>query len=448
LAPEIYLGVVPIMFRDGIFILGEILEGSSPVVEFAVKMRRLPDERRFDNLITAGKISADDVHTLASRIAEFHAAASRTEAWRYGSAAAVWQLVMGNIGEIERLLADTVSIDKLKLIEAYSKHFLSSHWRFLNMRARDGHVLDGHGDLRADSAYLLNGAIKIIDCLEFSDALRYSDVASEVSFLAMDLDRLGRPDLAAEFVRAYVQVCKDVELAILLPFYKCYRAVVRAKVELTASRQLDRPVAERVTCRERARHYLDQACAYAGTTPKPGVIVVCGPSGTGKSTVARELGDLLGFEIADSDSERKRLAGIAPTTRVQARYGEGIYSEDFSRGVYRALIKNAERALRAGKGIIIDATFRRRKERTELAAAPLGVEPVYVECQADRDEVMRRLLERAARPNEISDATVKTYLAQLNDFEPLDEVARERHIVADTTRDLTPIIAQIECRFR
>jgi uncharacterized protein len=208
---------------------------------------------------------------IRSRIAEFHATASKTEAWCYGSAAAIRQLVLGNIGETERLLADTVSTDKLKLIEAYSKHFLSSHWRFLNMRARDGHVLDGHGDLRADSAYLLNGAIRIIDCLEFSDVLRYSDVASEVSSLAMDLDRLGRPDLSAEFVRSYVQACMDTELAILLPFYKCYRAVARAKVELTASRQLDRPVAERVTCRERARHYLDQACAYAGTAPKPGV---------------------------------------------------------------------------------------------------------------------------------------------------------------------------------
>jgi uncharacterized protein len=270
LAPDTYLGVVPIMVRDGVFTLGEIPEGSGPAVDFAVKMRRLPDERRFDNRTIAGKTNADDVLTLANRIAEFHAAASRTDAWRYGSAAAIWQLVLGNIGETERLLADTVSTDKLKLIEAYGKHFLSSHWRFLNMRARDGHVLDGHGDLRTDSAYFLNGAIRIIDCLEFSDALRYSDVASEVSFLAMDLDRLERPDLSAEFVRAYVQACQDAELAILLPFYKCYRAVVRAKVELTTSRELDRPVGERVACRERARHYLEQACIYAGTASKPG----------------------------------------------------------------------------------------------------------------------------------------------------------------------------------
>jgi predicted kinase len=219
------------------------------------------------------------------------------------------------------------------------------------------------------------------------------------------------------------------------------------KVELTASREVDRPVSERMACREKARRYLDQACSYASSSPQPGIIVVCGAPGTGKSTVARALGDLLGFELVNSDSERKVLAGVAPTTRMEARYEEGIYSEDFSREVYRALITHAEQALKAGTGVILDATFRHRRERAKLAAA-FGIEPLYIECQADRNEVVRRLLERAAQPDEISDATVEIYLAQAKEFEPLDEIRDSYHMVADTTKDLTPVLAEVERRFR
>jgi uncharacterized protein len=448
LAPDIYLGVVPLVLKDGLFSSGEIPGGSGIVVEFAVKMRRLPDEQRLDNMAAAGKISIPDVQALAKRIAELHAAASRSEAWRYGAAAAIWQLAVGNIAETERLLADTVSRDKLKVIEEYTRHYISSHWKFLNLRAHSGRVLDGHGDLRADSVYFTSDGIRILDCLEFSDALRWGDAAAEVAFLAMDLDRLEQPELSAEFVRSYAESSKDADLLILLPFYKCHRAVVRLKVELTASSELERPVSERIACRERARRYLDQGCTYTNGTPRPGLIVVCGVAGTGKSTVARALGDLLGFEVVNSDSQRKLLADIAPAARTEARYGEGIYSEDFSREVYRVLVKHAEEALKRGRGIILDATFRHRREREQLAAARLGVEPLYIECQANRDEVIRRLVERASRPNEISDATVEVYLAQVEDFEPIDEIPAAHHVVADTINDLTPVLAEVERRFR
>jgi aminoglycoside phosphotransferase family enzyme len=263
LAPDTYLGVVPIKFSHGVFTSGENREDGEAAVEFAVKMRRLPDERRLDNLIAAREISTAEVQAVAKRLAEFHAAAARADAWRYGAAAAIWQLVIGNIGETERLLADTVSGDKLKIIESYVRHYISSHWRFLNMRARNGQVLDGHGDLRCEAVYLTKEGITIVDCVEFSDALRYCDAAAEVSFLAMDLDRLEQPEFSAEFIRSYIDASKDEDLPILLAFYKCHHAVVRAKVELIASRQDYRPVNERLACRERARHYLDQACVSA-----------------------------------------------------------------------------------------------------------------------------------------------------------------------------------------
>lgn len=262
-APEIYLGVVPLVLRDGVFSSGETRESSDTVVEFAVKMLRLPDEQRLDIMAAAGRVNDSDAHALGKRIAQLHAGASRSESWRYGAAAAVWRLAVGNIAETERLLAESVSRNKLKVIEQYIRQYLSSHWRFLNLRARSGRVLDGHGDLRAESVYFTKDGIRILDCLEFSDALRWSDAASEIAFLAMDLDRLEHPEFSAEFVSSYTEATNDADLRVLSPFYKCHRAVVRAKLELTESREAERPIGERIACREKARGYLQQGCTYA-----------------------------------------------------------------------------------------------------------------------------------------------------------------------------------------
>ena len=100
-----------------------------------------------------------------------------------------------------------------------------------------GRISDCHGDLHA-AHICFSGGISIYDCIEFNDRFRYCDVASEVAFLAMDLDRYGRADLSGNFVAAYVARSQDNELMDLLDFYKCYRAYVRGKVE---SFQLDDP---------------------------------------------------------------------------------------------------------------------------------------------------------------------------------------------------------------
>ena len=196
LSPEVYLGVVPIVFKNGGYVLGEDGNGNgTDVIDFAVKMLRLPDDRRLDSMLAAGRVTPQDINAIAQRIASFRAAAADTEAWTYGSAAAVWRLIIDNLSETELLVADTLMGDKLATVEAYSRRYVSAHWEFLNQRARAGYVRDGHGDLRADCIYLTPEGIKFTDCLEFSDRLRYCDAVSEIAFLAMDLDRLGRPEL-------------------------------------------------------------------------------------------------------------------------------------------------------------------------------------------------------------------------------------------------------------
>jgi aminoglycoside phosphotransferase family enzyme/predicted kinase len=450
LAPDIYLGVIPIVYRAGRYHFDQAAGDGAETVDFALKMRRLPDDRRLDQLIETRRVRHADIQAIAQRLADFHRGVSRRAAWTYGSAAQVWQLIIGNLSEVRDLAADTLTHDRLTAIGNFSRRFVAARWEFINQRARDGRVCDGHGDLRCDSVYLLADGIRIIDALEFSERLRYCDVAADVGFLAVDLDRLGRPELAEELVRAYALAVDDYGLAVLLPLYKCYRATVRAKVELIRSRQADCPVDERVIARERARGYLELARTYTETSSPQGLVVVCGLSGTGKSTLAQALHEKTGFPILASDAERKRLAGVPAAARLESRYGEDAYSDDFTRRVYESLISQAETLLRAGSGVILDATFRRRDERALVVemARRCDLEPIFVECRAEKSEVIRRLIERGTRLNEISDATVEIYLAQLRDFEELTEVPSALHIVAksDETSGSAPVLAAIERR--
>jgi aminoglycoside phosphotransferase family enzyme/predicted kinase len=448
LAPTVYYGVRPLIYRNGKYSLGREASGADVTVDFALEMRRLPEDRRFDHRVEAGVATLEDVRRIAEHLVRFHATVASTEGWNYGSASAVWRLLMSNLQETADLVADPDSRERLELVSSFSRRFLTMHWEFLNQRARNGRVREGHGDLRGDSIYLVPDGITIIDALEFSERLRYGDVAAEVAFLAMDCDRLQRPDLAGELARAYGLAADDPDLEFLLPFYKCYRATVRAKVELLKSRQEDCSFADRALAREQARRYLELACSYSGCPPTVMLLVVCGLSGTGKSTVARVLQQRTTFTLLASDVERKRLAGVPPTVHLDAPYGAGVYGADFSAKVYRSLMAQAEDLLKAGRGVIIDATFLRRADRALVIdlAARSQTSPIFVECRASRDEVMARLTRRSTRANEISDANVAIYQRQLEECEALDEIPPARHVIADTTRAPEALWAELERR--
>jgi uncharacterized protein len=444
LSPDVYLGVVPILRAAGRYSIGDSSDNAhADVTEFAVKMRRLPEERRLDVMIVRGEAGAQDIHSVAEVVGSFHARAPDSNSWKYGAAANIWRMAIANLAEIEQLVTEPSIDSKLADIEAYSRRFITGHWEMLNGRARAGQVREGHGDLRADAVYLTRDGIRIVDCLEFDERLRYGDIANEAGFLAMDLERLGRPDLSNELASYFAA---DVETSILLPFYKAYRATVRAKVEYLQSRQQECSDQERSIARANALRYLELALGYPGT-PKA-LLVVCGASGTGKSTLARKLSEYLGFAIVNSDSERKQIAGIEPTTRAVSSYKQGIYTPEMTTRVYDALARDARGVLKQGKGVILDATFNSRHQRALVSdlARQERIEPLFIECRAEPDEVIRRLRAREQDTTQVSDAAAEIYLAQVNDFEPLSEISSKLHLTVDTAPDLAPAIAEVERR--
>jgi predicted kinase len=232
----------------------------------------------------------------------------------------------------------------------------------------------------------------------------------------------------------------------LLPFYQCYRAYVRGKVESLKSREPEIAPAEQDRARWQARRAFRLAHRYARGPLAPALIVVCGRIGTGKSTVAQLLSAHTGFAAYNSDVVRKRLAGLPPTAHANAEYHTGIYSEDFSRKTYAALQSRAEDALRNGRGVIIDATCKPREERRYFLtlAERLKTPVFFVECRASLGEVERRLREREQRGDAISDATLDIARQQENDFPSFDDLPASRRWVIDTESDLDDALGPVE----
>ncbi len=450
LSPGVYLGVFAILRRADSFVLGPEVTAEHPdAVEYAVKMRRLPADRMLDVLVAAGKVNGGKIRAIAARIAAFHAGSPSNRGWSYGSAAAVWRGVVEEITENERFIGHSLRQSQFAAIETFCRAFISAHWRLLNDRAFEGRVREGHGDLRAEHICIFGGEnenqIDVIDCVEFSERLRYADVASEIAFLAMDLERLGAPALAGELAEAYAEITGDEELAVLVPFYKCYRASVRGKVESLRSLEREVGEAERECARQLASGYFALASRYAQAA-SPSLIVLCGLSGSGKSTVARMLQHRKGFRAINSDRVRKRLAAISPHEHVRTDYGANIYSDRFTKISYDAMLAEAESLLSEGCGAILDATFKASADRQLALAlgARHGVPVIFIECVVSEDEAIRRLTERASKEGEVSDATPAIYKKQRAEFEPIREIPPRNHLRIDTTGQREQLVAEIE----
>ena len=100
---------------------------------------------------------------------------------------------------------------------------------------------------------LIDGRVRIFDCIEFNPALRWIDVMNEVAFVAMDLLQRRHAHFAYRFLDRYLQLTGDYGGVPLLRYYMVYRALVRAKVAAMRAAQSDVPPATRDALGQRCR---------------------------------------------------------------------------------------------------------------------------------------------------------------------------------------------------
>jgi hypothetical protein len=228
------------------------------------------------------------------------------EAW------GAWEAIRGNWEEnfvqTRPFIGRTISAAAYQGVEGWVGERLRGDGTLFDARVREGHVVNGHGDVRCESVCVTDG-ICIFDCIEFSDRFRCGDVASEVAFLAMDLDARGRPDLGYFFAERYAAKADDAGLFRLLPFYRCYRAWVRGKVLSLTLDEAEIGTGEKQKAAERAAAYFNLACRYATPLRRPTLVVVMGLAGTGKTSLARSVAGELGFRVVSTDAVRQELFG-------------------------------------------------------------------------------------------------------------------------------------------
>jgi len=260
LCPDAYLGVVPITSQAGAI----RLDGTGDTIEYAVKMRHLPADAMLDSLLLRKQVSPEMLSGVAAKLTGFHRSAETGDSISaFGGLDAVNQNTEENFVQTEKYIGTAISPAQYRRIEDYTGGFMRDKASLFQKRVADGRIRDCHGDLHAAHICFHDG-ICIYDCIEFNDRFRYCDVAAEVAFLAMDLDRYRRADLSHHFVDAYVAHSRDEELVTLLDFYKCYRAYVRGKV---ACFKFDDPYispAERDNALAEASGYFALAESYTG----------------------------------------------------------------------------------------------------------------------------------------------------------------------------------------
>jgi aminoglycoside phosphotransferase family enzyme len=386
-APDVYLGVAELRDQDG------------QVCDHFVVMRRMPGSRRLSALVEAGEPADPEVRHVARILAAEHATASRSgQISEQGSRDAIRQRWHDNMGELCAAAADDL-IHKSDIDEAgrLADRFLAGREQLFDARIRSGYVVDGHGDLLADDIFCLDDGPRILDCLDFDDQLRWLDGLDDAAFLAMDLEQLGAAGLAEQFTRWYSEYSGDPAPVALRHHYVAYRAVVRAKVECIRARQGEPAAAGD------ARRLLAAALRHlrAGAVT---LVLVGGPPGTGKSTLAGALADRLGFTVLSSDRIRKELAGLAPEQGLTGDYGSGIYTEAWTERTYAEMVSRAAGLLVLGESVVLDATWTsaRHRQAAADAAGRATADLVQLRCAIPARLAARRT---ASRTGSASDAT-------------------------------------------
>ena len=396
------MGVIPI-YKSGPRFFFDADEGR--IAEYAVKMRELPHGWFLGELLAKGAVGETELNRVISRLHQFY----ESERLRIST--------NENFEQAKPFVGKTVSSVALEAIRQFTNNFYEANRRLFEERIQQRRIRDCHGDLHLDHIHLTPETVTIYDCIEFNDRFRFIDIANDLAFLAMDFDFERQHKLGDLLLRNAAREFRDIGMLKLADFYKCYRALVRGKIESIQANSEEHA--------QRARRYFHLALRYSTSGSEPLLLVVMGRIGTGKTTVARQLASELDWPVFSSDQIRKTLSGVPLTIRTAPELRAKVYSEQMTKKTYQNLLKNGLDAVPSHGGVILDATFSNRTCRDLLRdeCAKVRVPFQVIELEASYQEIANRLKARNATAGEISDARLEDLETLSAAYEPASELA-------------------------
>jgi aminoglycoside phosphotransferase family enzyme/predicted kinase len=399
LAPDVYLGVAEVHLN------GE-------VIDHMVVMRRLPSECRLAAIARRGDDLGEWLRKVAHVMASFHRSALRSpEISTASTGAAVHANWGANFSDTEPFLGTILDADVDERIRSLASRWVNGRHALLEARIASGRICDGHGDLQAEDIFCLDDGVRILDCVEFSDQLRYGDVCADVAFLVMDLERLGRADAGRQFLDDYQEFAEDQFPASLVHHYVALRAYIRAKVAcLRVEQGHEGSRTEACQLHLLALDHLRQAQVR--------LVLIGGLPGSGKSTVAAGVAHQLGWGILRSDEVRREMfrtdEGDTPG------FGSGRYAPEVTATVYTALLTRAEEQLMRGESVILDASWidARCRDAARDVAHRTGGDLVELRCVVRSDIAERRMAQRHSQGIDVSEATPEVRVAMGDAMDP------------------------------
>lgn len=422
IAPDVYLG------------LSDVIENGSPVDRFIV-MKRMPADKRFSTLLSAHD-HVRQVRRVARSIAQFHASLDPVrDRPSPASLAAIKKNWDDNVEEMSPHVGSVLDADRFGRISDLYETYIASREPLFTQRIESGLVRDGHGDLTTEDIFCLEDGPRILDCLAFDDSLRISDVLLDVAFLAMDIERLAGRSSADCLMRSYTEFSNEHHPASLLHHYVAYRAHVRAKIACLRLSQGDADSARL------ARSYLE-LCHRHLESAAVRLVLIGGSPGTGKTTLANTVGTERNWIVLNSDELRKEIAGRGHQDREIAPFGEGIYSADFNRRTYSALLERALYLLQQGESVILDASWPTAKLRSlaRRTAEAGGAELREFECVLPAEQCKARISERLLKSDrdDFSDATPAIVESAIASREAWPEAT-----IVDSSQPITDTVAKV-----
>jgi aminoglycoside phosphotransferase family enzyme/predicted kinase len=436
LAADVYLGVRPIYIKNGGYAFAS--ERGSRVIEYAVRMKRIPTELVLSNLITQGKLLYRRLEPVGKRLSRFHRGAPIYRGSAFGGLNAVVTNTEENFEQIKASIGTILDDVLYERLCDYTRGFIKQNGHLFDRRKKDGCVKDGHGDLHAQHICLTRPPI-ILDRIEFSKRFRISDILEDIAFLFMDLEYRGRFDLSANLLSSYFRGVRRRYDEELVRFYKIYRAVVRAKIEGFAFANLTDEAAK-ASAGRRAREYYALAQYYLDhCKDRFNPIIFMGVSGSGKSAIADGL--LSDTMHLRSDEIRKELTGTDLGEHLYVGYESAIYDRQTTDRVYQKLRRKTVDMALSGKRVVLDATYGLSEHRRDLFTACMKgrLNPFFIYCFAPPDVLRKRISRRMANGRDVSDARVEILEEQMKHAEEPNELPSFRLMRLNTHEPLSSI---------